>query len=77
MNRFWLSHDGAATWQLDGEAVGDTRSFGSLADAIAHARDLAHAEEALIELHVSGFYACVHQERGWPHRIEAAAKKAA
>ena len=71
MNRITISYDGRFTWLLDGAIVGPTRSFSSLPEALACARELTDAAEALIELRVSGFYACVHQERGWPRRIQA------
>jgi hypothetical protein len=71
MNRVSLSCDDAETWRLDGEVVGATRSFGSLSEALACARALTDAGETLIELRVSGFYACVHQSQGWPRRIQA------
>jgi hypothetical protein len=71
MKRLSLSCDDAATWHLEGEAVGAMRSFGSLTEALACGRELTHAAETLIELRVSGFYACVHQEQGWPRRIQA------
>jgi|HubBroStandDraft_6_1064221.scaffolds.fasta_scaffold420966_2 hypothetical protein len=69
MNRLSIGYDERSTWSLDGEAVGPTRTFGSLPDALACARELTNAAEALIELRISGIYACVHQEPGWPHRI--------
>jgi hypothetical protein len=69
MNCVSISYDGGDSWQLDGAAVGATRSFATLAEALACARELTHAAETLIELDVSGFHACVHQERGWPSRI--------
>jgi hypothetical protein len=71
MNRITISYDGRFTWLLDGDVVGPTRTFSTLPQAIACARELSNAAETLIELQVSGFYACVHQERGWPHRIDA------
>jgi hypothetical protein len=77
MNRLSVSYDGRFSWLLDGEAVGPTRTFTSLPEALACARDMTHAAEALIELRVSGFYACVHQEKGWPRRIHAPERTAA
>jgi hypothetical protein len=77
MNRLSISYDGSVEWQLEGEAIGAPRVFGSLPDALACARELTHAAEALIELRVNGFYACVHQERGWPRRIHTPVKTAA
>jgi hypothetical protein len=71
MNRLSLSYDGRFTWLLDGDAIGPTRTFSSLPDAVACARELTGAAEALIELRVAGFSACIHQERGWPRRIHA------
>jgi hypothetical protein len=71
MNRITISSDGRFTWLLDGAIVGPTRTFSTLPEAIACARELSNAAETLIELQVSGFYACVHQERGWPRRIQA------
>jgi hypothetical protein len=77
MNRLSVSYDGRFTWLLDGEVVGATRTFSSLPEALACARELTDAAEALIELRVSGFYACVHQEKGWPRRIHAPDRPAA
>ncbi len=71
MNRVTISYDGRFTWLLDGAVVGPTRSFSTLPEALACARELTNASETLIELQVSGCYACVHQERGWPRRIQA------
>ncbi|HXC29775.1 MAG TPA: hypothetical protein VNV38_17590 [Stellaceae bacterium] len=71
MNRVTISYDGRFTWLLDGEIVGPTRTFSTLPQAIACARQLTDASETMIELQVSGFYACVHQERGWPRRVHA------
>jgi hypothetical protein len=71
MNRFSVSYDGGEAWLLDGEPVGRTRSFGTLPEALDCARKLVDSEESLIELRVSGFYACVHQELGWPRRIHS------
>ena len=68
MNRLSISYDGS-TWSLGGDAIGLTRTFSSLPDALACARDLTGAAEALIELRIDGIYACVHQAAGWPHRI--------
>ncbi len=47
------------------------RTFSTLPEAIACARELTNASETMIELQVSGCYACVHRERGWPRRIQA------
>ena len=71
MNRITISYDGRFTWLLDGAVVGPTRTFSSLPEALACARQLTNAAETLIELQVSGCYACVHQEPGWPRRIQA------
>ena len=71
MKRLSISYDGRFTWLLDGDSVGPTRTFSSLAEAIACARELTQAAPAIIELRVSGFYACVQQEQGWPRRIHA------
>jgi len=77
MNRLSISYDGRGTWLLDGEAVGPTQTFNALPAALDCARELTNAAEALIEVRVSGVYACVHQEPGWPHRICAPLKTAA
>jgi len=77
MNRVMLSYDEGDSWRLDGDTVGATRSFATLAGAIACARELTHAAETLIELNVSGFSACVHQEAGWPRRIYTPGRAAA
>ena len=77
MNHLSVSYDGRFTWLLDGEVVGATRTFSSLPEALACARELTDAAEALIELRVSGFYACGHQEKGWPRRIHAPDRTAA
>lgn len=71
MNRITISYNGRSAWLLDGAAVGPTRTFSSLPGAIACARELTNASQTLIELQVSGSYACVHQQRGWPRRIHA------
>jgi hypothetical protein len=77
MNRISVSYDGRFTWLLGGEAIGATRSFSTLPEAMACARELTGAAEALIELRIDGFYACVHQTRGWPHRIHMPERTAA
>ena len=71
MKRLSISYDGRFTWLLDGDDVGPTRTFSTLPEAIACARELTQAAPAIIELQVSGFYACVRQEQGWPRRIQA------
>jgi len=77
MNQISVSYDGRFTWLLSGDAIGPTRTFSSLPEAISCARELTDAAEAMIEMRIDGFYACVHQERGWPHRIHAPDRKAA
>ena len=77
MNRISVGYDDRFTWLLAGDAIGATRTFSSLPDAIACARELTNAAEALIELRIDGFYACVHQEYGWPHPIHTEARRAA
>jgi hypothetical protein len=77
MHRLSLRYGEHETWQLEGSAVGSARYFTTLPDALACARELTHAGETLIELRVSGFYACVHQTPGWPRRIHALTSAAA
>jgi hypothetical protein len=77
MNQLSISYDGSSTWLLEGDAVGPTRTFNTLSEALAYARELTHATETLIELRISGFYACIHQEQGWPRRIQAPERTAA
>jgi hypothetical protein len=69
MNRLSISYDNDGMWSLDGDGIGPTRVFRSLPDALTRARQLTGAAEALIELHIDGIYACVHQAPGWPHCI--------
>jgi hypothetical protein len=71
MKRLSISYDGRFTWLLDGDDVGPTQTFSSLAAAVACARELTHAAPAIIELRVSSFYAYIEQEQGWPRRIHA------
>jgi hypothetical protein len=77
MNRLSLSYDGHFIWLLGGDAIGPARTFNSLPEAVACARELTGAAEALIELRVGGFSACIHQEQGWPRRIHAPERVAA
>jgi hypothetical protein len=69
MNRLSFLYHGRDTWQLDGDAVGGSHRFANLPAAIDFARKMTKAAEALIELRIDDFYACVHQDAGWPHRI--------
>jgi hypothetical protein len=77
MNRLSFTHLGPEEWRLDGDAVGEEgRHFADLASAVAFARKATNAAEALVELRIDGFYACVHQNPGWQHPICAPAKVA-
>ena len=77
MHHLSLRYGEQETWQLEGDAIGPARHFATLPAALACARALTDAGETLIELRVSGFYACVHQIPGWPRRIHAPASEAA
>jgi len=76
MNRLSFTYLGRDDWELVGDAVGGTSRFASLPAAIDSARKATHTAEALIELRIDDFYACVHQDAGWPHPICAPAKTA-
>jgi hypothetical protein len=69
MNRLCFTYNGRDNWQVDGEAIGGSLCFTGLPAAVAHTRKVTRAAETLIELRIDGFYACVHQAAGWPHRI--------
>jgi hypothetical protein len=75
-NRLSFTYLGPDDWRLDGGAVGGSQRFASLPAAINFARETTNAAETLIELRIDEFYACVHQDAGWPHRICAPAKAA-
>jgi len=76
MNRLSFTHLGQDEWRIDGEAIGQSQQLSGLATAVAFARKTTNAAEALIELRIDGFYACVHQNPGWQHPICAPAKVA-
>jgi hypothetical protein len=69
MNRLSLTHLGHDDWRLDAEAVGPSHQFSGLPAAVAFARKATNAAEALVELRIGDFYACVHQNPGWQHPI--------
>jgi hypothetical protein len=72
-----LRYDDRGPWRLDGDVVGAPRTFATLTDALDCARELTGSAETLIELQVNGFDACIHQETGWPRRIQAPERAAA
>ena len=71
--RFSFSCAGSGEWTVEGARAAPRARFGDLPSALAFARADSGAEEALIELRVGGLYVCVHQKKGWPHRICAPA----
>jgi hypothetical protein len=56
-------------WKLAGVNDACACSFPDLAAALDCARRASDAEAATIEMWVGGLYICIHQLKGWPHRI--------
>lgn len=69
--RLQLSRDETGIWRVGGLPQQPVRQFGELGAAVEYAKSACNAEPAMIELTVDGFYAAVHQTRGWPHRLSA------
>jgi hypothetical protein len=68
-HRFSLSRDRTGMWKLAGVSDARACSFPDLAMALDCARRASDAEAATIEMWVDGLYICIHQPKGWPHRI--------
>jgi hypothetical protein len=66
-----ISSDDCGTWSVHGLPSLPVKHLPSLSASIDYAREECAAAPATIELLVDGFYAVVHQERGWPRRLLA------
>jgi hypothetical protein len=64
-----ISRDVWGGWSLRGLAPLPVAHFPSLSASLDYARKECAAAPATIELLIDGFYAVIHQERGWPRRI--------
>jgi hypothetical protein len=63
--------DYRGSWSVHGLPSLPVKHLPSLAASIDYARQECAAAPATIELLIDGFYAVVHQERGWPRRLIA------
>lgn len=61
------------TWSVHGVSRCPVSNLPSLSASLDYARKQCDAAPATIELFIDGFYAVIHQERGWPRRIVASA----
>ena len=66
-----ISSDDCGTWSVHGLPSQPVKHLPSLSASIDYARKECAATPATIELLIDGFYAVVHQERGWPRRLIA------
>src|SRR4029077_7017869 len=64
-----ISSDDRGSWSVHGLPSLPVKHLPSLAASIDYARQEGAAAPATIELLIDGFYAVVHQERGWPRRL--------
>ena len=67
--RLKICRDGSGDWSVLGLSAFPVEHLSSLSEAIAYAREECAAAPATIELMIDGFYAVIHQERGWPRRL--------
>jgi hypothetical protein len=74
--RFSLRRDRTGMWRLAGVSDACARDFPDVATALECARRISDAEAATIEMWVDGLYLCIHQPKGWPHRICAPGRTA-
>ena len=66
-----ICSDDCGTWSVHGLPSQPVKHLPSLSASIDYARNECAAAPATIELLIDGFYAVVHQERGWPRRLIA------
>jgi hypothetical protein len=66
-----ICSDDHGTWSVHGLSPLPVEHLPSLSASIDYARKGCAAAPATIELFIDGFYAVVHQERGWPRRLLA------
>jgi hypothetical protein len=64
-----ICRDAWGTWSVHGLSPLPVSHLPSLSASIDYARNGCAASPATIELLIDGFYAVVHQERGWPRRL--------
>ena len=69
--RVKIRRDIGGTWSVLGASTRPASNFPSLLASLDYARRECAAVPATIELFIDGFYAVIHQERGWPRRIVA------
>jgi len=69
-----ICSDDWGSWSVHGLPSRPVKHLPSLSASIDYARKECGAAPATIELLIDGFYAVVHQERGWPRRLIASAK---
>jgi hypothetical protein len=69
-----ICSDDRGSWSVHGLPSLPVKHLPSLAASIDYARKECAASPATIELLIDGFYAVVHQERGWPRRLIAREK---
>src|SRR5439155_8266445 len=72
--RLQICRDVWGTWSVHGLSPLPVAHLPSLSASIEYARRECAAAPATIELSGDGFYAVVHQERGWPRRLIASAR---
>ena len=66
-----ICREACGSWSVHGLSPLPVEHLPSLSAAIACARQKCAAAPATIELLIDGFYAVVHQERGWPRQLVA------
>ena len=66
-----ICSEDCGTWSVHGLPSQPVTHLPSLSASIDYARNECAAAPATIELLIDGFYAVVHQERGWPRRLIA------
>jgi hypothetical protein len=66
--------DDRGGWSVHGLPSRPVKHLPSLSASIDYARKECAAAPATIELLIDGFYAVVHQERGWTRRLIASAR---
>ena len=69
-----ICSDDRGSWSVHGLPSLPVKHLPSLSASIDYARKECAAAPATIELLIDGFYAVVHQERGWPRRLIASAR---
>jgi hypothetical protein len=66
-----ICRDDWGTWSVHGLSPLPVEHLPSLSASTDYARKECAAAPATIELLIDGFYAVLHQERGWPRRLVA------